>query len=165
MTDELKPCPFCGGEARIVNVAMVGCAYVVCTDCRMQSDDGNIDSVVTAWNTRADAAGAKLAKVTEDRDDALIALASARKQLERYIAEAEAALPAVYRLALVDAEFACTNVIKNYDVTYDGGKKFAPMKTQNAAKGMVSIAREDILALPTPTAAELIARIQTGENK
>lgn len=41
-------------------------------------------------NTRAEAAEAKLAKVEEDRDDALIALASARKQLERYIGEAEA---------------------------------------------------------------------------
>ena len=39
---------------------------------------------------RAKAAEAKLAKVEEDRDDALIALASARKQLERYIGEAEA---------------------------------------------------------------------------
>jgi hypothetical protein len=30
---------------------------------------------------------------------------------------------------------------------------------------MVSIAREDICALPTPTAAELMARIQTGDKE
>ena len=31
---------------------MIGCAYVVCTDCRMQSDDGGSDRVAAAWNTR-----------------------------------------------------------------------------------------------------------------
>lgn len=51
---ELKPCPFCGGKPYLANVAMVGCAYVVCTDCRMQSDDGGEDRVVAAWNRRAD---------------------------------------------------------------------------------------------------------------
>ena len=54
MTDELKPCPFCGGKPYLANVAMVGCAYVVCTDCRMQSDDGGRERVVAAWNTRTD---------------------------------------------------------------------------------------------------------------
>lgn len=37
---------------------------------------------------------AKLAEASEDRDNALIALASARKQLERYIGEAEALVEA-----------------------------------------------------------------------
>ena len=58
MTDELKHCP-CGAEAQIVNVTMLGCSYVICTDCRMQSDGGNIlgiDRAVAAWNTRADLA-------------------------------------------------------------------------------------------------------------
>lgn len=54
--DALKPCPFCGGKPYLANVAMVGCAYVVCTDCRMQSDDGGKDRVVAAWNRRADLA-------------------------------------------------------------------------------------------------------------
>ena len=56
MTDaqKLKPCPFCGGKPYLANVAMVGCAYVVCTDCRMQSEDGTMNRVTTAWNTRAD---------------------------------------------------------------------------------------------------------------
>ena len=39
---------------------------------------------------------------------------------------------------------ACTNVIKSYDVMDETGTKYLPMKTQKAAKGMVSIAREDI---------------------
>jgi len=50
---ELKPCPFCGGVPYLANVAMAGCSYVVCTDCRMQSDDGSRNRVVNKWNTRA----------------------------------------------------------------------------------------------------------------
>ena len=56
MTEHLKPCPFCGGKPYLANVDMAGCAYVVCTDCRMQSDDGTQSRVVAAWNTRADLA-------------------------------------------------------------------------------------------------------------
>tara|TARA_R110000782_G_scaffold218427_1_gene305794 strand:- start:21511 stop:21879 length:369 start_codon:yes stop_codon:yes gene_type:complete len=52
---ELKPCPFCGGKPYLANVAMVGCAYIVCTDCRMQSDDGSQKRVIDLWNTRAEA--------------------------------------------------------------------------------------------------------------
>ena len=51
--EALLPCPFCGGKPYLANVAMVGCAYVVCTDCRMQSDDGSQELVVAAWNRRA----------------------------------------------------------------------------------------------------------------
>lgn len=49
-----------------------------------------------AWvrATDYDAQTAKLVEAQEDQDDLQIALASARKQLERYIAEAEAALAA-----------------------------------------------------------------------
>lgn len=51
---ELKPCPFCGGKPYLANVEMVGCSYVVCTDCRMQSDDMSKDRAVDQWNRRAD---------------------------------------------------------------------------------------------------------------
>ena len=46
--------------------------------------------------------------------------------------------------AIQSAMDACTNVIKSYDVMDATGTKYLPMKTQKAAKGMVSIAREDI---------------------
>lgn len=60
MTDapELKPCPFCGGKPYLANVEMVGCAYVVCTDCRTQSDDMTKERAIERWNTRADLAAA-----------------------------------------------------------------------------------------------------------
>ena len=50
---ELKPCPFCGGKPYLANVAMVGCAYVVCTDCRAQGDDASQEGAIAAWNRRA----------------------------------------------------------------------------------------------------------------
>lgn len=53
---ELKPCPFCGGKPYLANVEMVGCAYVVCTDCRAQGDDASREGAIAAWNRRADLA-------------------------------------------------------------------------------------------------------------
>ena len=55
MTDapDLLPCPFCGGKPYLANVEMVGCAYVVCTDCRVQGDDMSKDRAVSSWNARA----------------------------------------------------------------------------------------------------------------
>jgi Lar family restriction alleviation protein len=61
---DLLPCPFCGGKPYLANVEMAGCAYVVCTDCRMQSDDGSQQRVVTAWNTR----NADLVQQDDDED-------------------------------------------------------------------------------------------------
>jgi Lar family restriction alleviation protein len=49
---ELKPCPFCGGKPYLANVELVGCSYVVCTDCRAQGDDMSKDHAILSWNTR-----------------------------------------------------------------------------------------------------------------
>lgn len=52
MTNELKPCPFCGGKAELKNDLQ---DRVVCTDCRangpyfLTSNDA-----IEAWNTRAE---------------------------------------------------------------------------------------------------------------
>jgi len=51
---------------------------------------------------------------------------------------------AEWNAAIEAAMDACTKVIKSYDVMDETGTKYLPMKTQKAAKGMVSIAREDI---------------------
>ena len=45
---ELKPCPFCGGEAKSNN-SMRGSYYVYCITCNAASDDTN---GVDKWNTR-----------------------------------------------------------------------------------------------------------------
>ena len=54
---ELKPCPFCGGKARVIcNPFAEGDAYfITCVECDMLT--GNFDSealVIEAWNARAE---------------------------------------------------------------------------------------------------------------
>lgn len=57
--------------------------------------------------------------------------------------------------ALREAAEVCTNVIKNYDVMEPGKPdQFANLKTQKAAKGMVSLARQDIEALISEDATD-----------
>ena len=56
MITELKPCPFCGGEARAMGK---GSGFVYCEcggEMRARGDGNNIyddDQAITAWNTRA----------------------------------------------------------------------------------------------------------------
>lgn len=57
---------------------------------------------------------------------------------------------------------ACANVIKNYDVLKPDGKTYEPIRVQKAAKGMVSLAREDIRALD-PRA--LMKQMKEKENE
>ncbi len=58
MSEELKPCPFCGGEARFETYGGTACA-VVCQTCgcgtpTMRLDDGMI--AADLWNRRAERA-------------------------------------------------------------------------------------------------------------
>ena len=56
---ELRECPFCGGEAELVNYGLTGKFEVVqCVDCgaRTRVFDPDIkrgESVIEAWNRRA----------------------------------------------------------------------------------------------------------------
>lgn len=53
MNNELKPCPFCGGEAKVSNV--FGRAGVICKDCQaeMRGYLGMTEEEVKeAWNRR-----------------------------------------------------------------------------------------------------------------
>ena len=58
MSDELKPCPFCGGEADVVFPEFEDNNHgtVMCMTCFATSPDKeNWKEAVTAWNTRTDA--------------------------------------------------------------------------------------------------------------
>ena len=55
MSEELKPCPFCGGEARIVQASGRMLFCVVCDDC--DASGGHYfteEDAATAWNDRAE---------------------------------------------------------------------------------------------------------------
>lgn len=50
---DLKPCPFCGGEATLAGFS--GNWYVRCDKCLATSDDRALEqTVIDAWNTRAE---------------------------------------------------------------------------------------------------------------
>ena len=55
---ELKPCPFCGGEAEVQNDwSDIGKYYwVACTECSANTKDYeyNQDEAIETWNRRAE---------------------------------------------------------------------------------------------------------------
>ena len=54
MTDKLKPCPFCGGEAMLRNRGMNTQNYVVCENCGAVSKITETEAdAIKAWNKRS----------------------------------------------------------------------------------------------------------------
>lgn len=60
MSDDLKPCPFCGGKAELSN-SMVSCMFCLCCLPDSYGYEGNgigfptEAEAIAAWNNRADA--------------------------------------------------------------------------------------------------------------
>lgn len=55
MTEELKSCPFCGGETLEMD-RNNGEWFVTCYECPCQGVEGNLtrEQAIKAWNTRAE---------------------------------------------------------------------------------------------------------------
>lgn len=53
---ELKPCPFCGGEAHyMLDANRNPCPWVVCSDCGAETTYCyNLEEAAKAWNRRAE---------------------------------------------------------------------------------------------------------------
>jgi len=55
---ELKPCPFCGGEAEVLTAESMNGGYlfgVMCNDCRSRGDVYDTEAeAIAAWNIRAE---------------------------------------------------------------------------------------------------------------
>ena len=64
MNIKLKPCPFCGGEAKLqtsmsISLQRLSMAYVMCEECKVATDavfeyesDDFIYEVIKRWNRR-----------------------------------------------------------------------------------------------------------------
>lgn len=53
---ELKPCPFCGGEATMQAPNMHRMTCITCKECWMSSGYGTPEEVAAKWNRRAEPA-------------------------------------------------------------------------------------------------------------
>ena len=51
---KLKPCPFCGGRAKLMQIKKEPFAAVICRVCEVQSNIfSRAEDAVEAWNRRA----------------------------------------------------------------------------------------------------------------
>lgn len=74
MSEELLPCPFCGGPAQIAS-AGPGCHFVRCEGCTASTDDGSREQAIAAWNRR-------VAQPVEGLREAVEECASVKTDLE-----------------------------------------------------------------------------------
>ena len=53
MENELKPCPFCGGEAGIMRYHHIKAAFCFCTVCKVRMPNMlTREEAIEAWNRR-----------------------------------------------------------------------------------------------------------------
>ncbi len=48
---ELKPCPFCGGKAKIILLKGINAKYIQCENCRISTEVSSEDkTLIELWN-------------------------------------------------------------------------------------------------------------------
>lgn len=59
MQEDLKPCPFCGGKAEVINLGMAN--MVECTKCGIGTPPNTLDpsQSLKLWNTRTEVTSGK----------------------------------------------------------------------------------------------------------
>ena len=129
MSEELKPCPFCGGDASVGHTKVA--YFVNCPDCLVATnilapDSGQTKAeVIAAWNTRAPDADLtpRLAAAEAERDAAVArakALAdSYSKPFAAQVAEGERRATAAIVADL--REFAASDRAKHFADRYEAG--------------------------------------------
>ena len=77
MSEELKPCPFCGGQAEVEQYGTHRQSHVIaCMDCGGRLETGEVNEFRNrAWNTRTESAVDKLQKQFKDMEAHLEAIA------------------------------------------------------------------------------------------
>lgn len=85
---DLKPCPFCGGEAETHGVQEnVDTTFILCTGCEAEMGEHPTEAeAIAAWNTRADMADAARAEgwnAAMEADDFADLVRDARAEAEK----------------------------------------------------------------------------------
>lgn len=64
---ELKPCPFCGGEAEVEQKGSNRRSHIIrCQDCNCSLETGETWNAGAQWNTRSDTVESAIRKAVED---------------------------------------------------------------------------------------------------
>lgn len=136
MTDDLKPCPFCGWDVPYVRTTGTE-TEVYCQSCTAvgplvasNTPEENVDSEATRlWNRRANTATIKAA----------VDMMADQHGWVRTNSEWNAAIRA--------AADAATYIIQNIEILKPDGETYETPRVQKLARGLVDLARQDILAL------------------
>jgi hypothetical protein len=114
---------------------------------RLAELEAERDSAVRGRNDWRDDYKALSSAIVGDTGLSAMTVATQARLYRPRAEAAEAAIATARANALREAAEVCTRIIKDYDVMKADGVTYEPIKVQKAAKGMVSLARQDILAL------------------
>lgn len=79
MTENLKCCPFCGGEAKCIE--FYGMYHVICCDCHIAGHDASTrEKAIEAWNTR---------RIEDAKDEEIKRIREALNEIKKTVEDAQ----------------------------------------------------------------------------